>query len=103
MIECNLVLGVLFGMSDVIGIDIQQCMNEKMHVNKHEREWGEADENGVIHYVKKICPYCNHSLSKNNNHGCDQNDYGINAQGVYTHLGTCTYCRECRGQELTSC
>ena len=44
---------LLMGISDILGIDLQDGMNKKMLVNKYDREWGEADEKGVIHHVKK--------------------------------------------------
>jgi uncharacterized protein with PIN domain len=45
----------------------------------------------------KTCPYCNHNL-KENPHGIDQNDIDINEKDEVVYLGSCTYCKECRGE-----
>lgn len=40
------------------------------------------------------CPDCNHPLG-DNNHGPDQNDYYVDENNDYKHIGTCTYCKYC--------
>lgn len=49
----------------------------------------------------KLCSDCGHSL-RDNNHGPDQNDYGMDDFGKIKYLGSCTYCKECqkRGDEV---